>query len=153
MSKLTRGLLIAGGLIVLSAGPLMAAQQNIVAQRLAGYRELGAAFKNINDELRSGTPQATVIQLSARQIRDVSRMQYNWFPAGSGPKPGVKTGAKAEIWSQAAQFKAAQDAFAVEANAFQKLAAAGNIAGMKAQSRKLGATCAACHRTFRVETR
>lgn len=151
MFKFTRGLMIAGGLIVLAAGPLVAAQQNIVAQRLAGYRELGAAFKNVNDQLRSGTPQGVVLQLSARQIRDVARAQYGWFPAGSGPKPGVKTRAKAEIWSQPAQFKAAQDAFAVQANAFQKLAAAGDVAGMKAQSRKLGATCASCHRAFRVE--
>ena len=78
-------------LALLCAAPLAAAPGDIVATRIAGFREVGAAFKNINDELKSATPQTYVIQISARQIRDYARQQQGWFPAGSGPKPGVKT--------------------------------------------------------------
>lgn len=146
-------LAVAATLTVLVAGPLAAAAADTVTARIAAYRSLGSAFKNLNDELRSGTPQPYVIQLSAREIRNVAKAQYGWFPAGSGPKPGVKTAAKPEIWSQPAQFKAAQDAFSKQADAMMKAAQSGDVAAMRVQARQLGATCSACHRNFRVETR
>ena len=121
--------------------------------RVHGFRELGAAFKTVNDELKSGAPQLMMLQLSARQIRDASRAQAGWFPADSAPRPGLKTAAKPEIWSQPVQFKKAQDDFSNQANAFYKVAAAGDVAAMRAQAKALGGTCAACHRGFRVETR
>ncbi|RJF93901.1 cytochrome c [Sphingomonas cavernae] len=145
----------AGALVVICAlaAPLLAAPNDIVAMRVAGFREVGAAFKNINDELKSSTPQKYVIQLSARQIRDYARQHYGWFPAGSGSKPGVKTAAKPEIWSQAAAFKTAQDGFAKQANAFATVAASGDVARMRAQAKALGQTCTVCHRSFRIEER
>ena len=145
---------VVGGMLVgFAAVPSPAAAPDIVKARLAGYRELGAAFKNVNDELRSGTPQAYVLQLSARQIRDAAKAQYGWFPRGTGPQPGLKTAAKPEIWTRAPAFKAAQDAYAAQANAFYRFAAAGDIAKMRAQVKPLGATCGGCHRAFRAEDR
>lgn len=116
--------------------------------RIAEYRELGAAFKSVNDGLR-GEPQVALIRISARQVVNASRAQYNWFPAGSGPAPGVRTGAKPEIWTQAAKFRAAQDAFAQQAAALQRAANAGNADAIRTEARKLGATCKGCHDTFR----
>ncbi|HEX7855154.1 MAG TPA: cytochrome c [Sphingobium sp.] len=143
------GLTVAAGAFLATA--LMAAPADIVKTRVTGLRELGAAFKNVNDELKSGTPQAIVLTLSARQIRDSARQQYGWFPAGSGPQPGVKTAAKPEIWSRAAEFKTAQDNFATQANAFAKIAGSGDGAALRAQAKALGQTCAACHRIFRTD--
>ncbi|MCI4592678.1 cytochrome c [Sphingobium sp. BYY-5] len=140
-------------LAALCATPLAAAPGDIIATRIAGFREVGAAFKNINDELKSTTPQTYVIQISARQIRDYARQQQGWFPAGSGPRPGVKTAAKAEIWSQAAAFKAAQDGFAAQANTFATMAQSGDIARMRLAAKALGQSCGTCHRSFRVEER
>ena len=138
-------------LALLCAAPLAAAPGDIVTTRIAGFREVGAAFKNINDELKSATPQTYVIQISARQIRDYARQQQGWFPAGSGPKPGVKTAAKPEIWSQPAAFKAAQDGFTAQANSFATVAASGDVAKMRAAAKTLGQSCGTCHRSFRVE--
>lgn len=128
-----------------------AAEPDPVGARVHGFRELGAAFKTVNDELKSGTPQLMMLQLSARQIRDASRAQVTWFPANSAPRPGLKTAAKPEIWSQPDQFKKAQDEFSLQAGTFYKVAAAGDIAAMRAQAKPLGAACAACHRSFRVD--
>lgn len=138
----------------LAAGAGLAADANApaaVGARVHGFRELGAAFKNVNDELKSGTPQVMILQLSARQIRDASRAQAAWFPADSAPRPGIKTAAKLEIWSQPVPFKKAQDDFAKQAATFYQVAAAGDVAAMRKQAKPLGATCAACHRGFRVE--
>jgi cytochrome c556 len=144
---------IMAALSALFAAPLIAAPTDIVATRVAGFREVGAAFKNINDELKSGTPQLYVIQISARQVRDYARQQQGWFPAGSGPKPGVKTAAKAEIWTQAAAFKSAQDGFSAQAGAFASVAATGDVAKIRVAAKTLGQSCATCHRSFRVEER
>lgn len=133
----------------LATSPVLA--QDALKSRLASFREIGAAFKNVNDQLRSDTPQVFVIQVSAREIRNLARSQYTWFPAGSGPAPGVKTRAKAEIWSQGAQFKAAQDAFAAQADNFARVAQGGNVEQMRAAARTLGQSCGGCHRQFRSE--
>lgn len=135
--------------LALVGAPLLAAPADQIRARITGYRELGAAFKNVNDGLR-GEVQTVLIQQSAREIRNASRAQYAWFPAGTGPQAGVKTAAKPEIWSRSTQFKAAQDAFAQQADVFQRTAAAGNAAAIRAEVRKLGATCKGCHDTFRV---
>lgn len=138
--------------LVLAASPVLAAgAADIVRTRHEGYRELGASFKNVNDELRSSTPQLVVLQVSARQIKNVSTQQYGWFPAGSGPQPGVKTKARPEIWTKGPAFKAAQDAFAKQANAFSQAAASKDIARIRAAVKPLGATCAGCHKQFRTD--
>ncbi|MEN2790508.1 cytochrome c [Sphingomonas oligophenolica] len=146
-----RRIMIAGALATLIATPLLAAAQDAVDTRVAGLRQLGAAFKNVNDELKSNTPQTMILQISARQIRDAARYQYGWFPAGSGPQARVNTKAKAAIWTQPAQFKAAQDAFAAQAAAFMRVTATGNAAAMRVQAKQLGEACAACHRIYRVD--
>jgi cytochrome c556 len=134
------------------AAPVLAAAADVVRARIEGLRELGALYKNVNDELKSDTPNKMILMISARQINDAARDQYKWFPAGSGPQPGVKTKAKPEIWAKGAQFKAAQDNFAKQAAAFNKAVSAGDVAKMRAQAKVLGGTCGGCHRTFRAET-
>lgn len=149
MNQTAARLTLAAVAVALVGAPLLAAPADQVRARITGFRELGAAFKNVNDGLR-GDVQTVLIQQSAREIRNASRAQYGWFPAGTGPQPGVKTAAKPEIWTRSAQFKAAQDAFAQQADAFQRTAAGGNAAAIRAEARKLGATCKGCHDTFRV---
>lgn len=152
-SNLKTTALACGGVIAILASFTASAGLTAVAEpaRVHGFRELGAAFKTVNDELKSGSPQVMMLQISARQIRDASRAQAGWFPAESAPGPGIKTNAKPEIWSQPTQFKKAQDDFTSQAGAFYKVAAAGDVAAMRVQAKALGGTCAACHRSFRNE--
>ena len=128
-----------------------AAESDPVPPRVHGFRELGAAFKTVNDELKSGSPQVMMLQISARQIRDASRAQSGWFPANTAPRMGLKTAAKPEIWSQPGPFKKAQDDFTTQAVAFYQVAQTGDVAAMRKQAKTLGATCSGCHRAFRVE--
>lgn len=149
MVRAFRPRLIGGLALALSAPLLASSPSDTVRTRIAAYRELGAAFKGANDSLR-GEVQTVVLQQYARQIRNASRAQYGWFPAGTGAQAGVRTSAKAEIWSRPAEFKAAQDAFASQADAFQRAAASGNAATLRAEARKLGGTCKGCHDSFKV---
>jgi len=97
------------------AAPLLAAPADQVRTR---SRELGRAFRAVNDGLRSAQPQPMLIHTSERQIGNASQAMYSWFPARRGPQPGVKAAAKPEIWTQVAQFRQKQDAFAAQAAAF-----------------------------------
>lgn len=138
-------------LTVLVVTPVLAADSNIVKTRVAGYREIGAAFKAINDQLRSGTPQPYLLQVSAREIANGTREQYRWFPAGSGPAPGVKTRAKVAIWVQPAKFKALQDNFAAKAGALAAATKGKDAARIQAAAKALGGACKACHTVYREE--
>ena len=153
MHRLLNWRLAAIATCALIATPLLATPANDVRTRVAGLRELGAAFKAVNDGLRSGEPQTILIQQSARQIRNAASQMPHWFPAGSGPQPGVKTSAKPEIWTQPARFTAAQNAFIAEANRFRATANGGNVAAMRAGARSLGGTCKGCHDSFRVPSK
>lgn len=149
-----RVLATAGLMAVLTAGVATAAQTaaQTIAARQAGYKQMGAAFKTINDELKAGSPDTAAIAVAAKKIGDISTAQYGWFPKGSGPEAGVKTRAKPDIWSDPAGFAAAQKALQTQAARLQQLATAKDVDGLKAQARALGGACAGCHKPFRVET-
>ena len=149
--KRTRRLIIAALVPALCAAPLLAAGVDIVKSRIAGYREIGAAFKAINDQLRSGSPQLDLLQVSAREIANGTRAQYLWFPAGSGPKPGVKTRAKAAIWAESAKFKSLQDNFAAKAGALAIATKGTDVARIQDAVKDLGGACKACHTVYREE--
>ncbi len=87
MRKRTIGIFAA---IMVPSLAAMAAPADVVKTRIAGYRELGAAFKAVNDSLRGNEVQKVLLTQSAREIRNATRQQYGWFPAGSGPQAGVK---------------------------------------------------------------
>ena len=149
MNRPHRTALVAALAMAAVSAPLLASPADTIRSRITSYRELGAAFKAVNDGLR-GEIQTVLIGQYARQIRNAARAQYAFFPAGTGPQPGVKTSAKAEIWSKPGEFRAAQDAFARQADAFQLAVNGGNPVAIRAEARKLGGTCKACHDSFRA---
>jgi cytochrome c556 len=125
--------------------------QPVIEGRQSALRDIGAAFKGINDELKKSTPSLPVIRQYAQQIDQLSKHQGSWFPPGTGPDSDVITAAKAEIWQQPAQFKAAQAAFGEQATKLVKIAAGSEVAAIKSQWQALGRTCKGCHETFREE--
>jgi cytochrome c556 len=152
MPSTNRQRLVAALILASFAMPLVAAPSDPAGVRIQGFRQLGAAFKALNDGLRRPSPQLAAIQASARQIRNAANHQYGWFPAGSGPRPGVKTAAKPEIWAQGQRFRQAQAAFATQAAALERAVAGGNVPAIRSAARTLGATCKGCHDQFRTET-
>lgn len=137
------GLAATGGAIAQTAA------QKAVTARQAGYKQMGAAFKAINDELKAGSPNAGAIAANAKKMSDLAGQVPGWFPKGSGPEAGVKTKAKPEIWSDAAGFAAAARALQPETVKLQKLAAAGDLDGVRAQVRAVGGACKQCHDKYR----
>jgi cytochrome c556 len=142
---------VAAGLALAAAGGAYAqfSPKEAVGVRVNGYRETGAAFKTLNDQLKSDTPIKIMLRTSARRIVETARDQYGYFPQGSGKETGEKTKAKAEIWSDPAGFKAVQDNFQKQAALMSQAVDAGDVGQMKTQAHALGEACAACHNKYR----
>ena len=75
--------------------------------RQAHYKELQKAFGGVGAELRKDAPDKAVLAAAATTAAGLAKDLPTWFPKGSGPEAGVKTAAKAEIWTDAAGFAAA----------------------------------------------
>lgn len=151
MKRLKTRALVAAGL-ALVATPLLVAASTPAEQvktRVAGLHNLGVAFKAVMDGLRAPELDTKLMKQSARTIRGAAHDMPHWFPVGSGPQPGLKTSAKAEIWTKPVEFKAAAAAFAVQADAFGKVANGTDVAAIRMQAGKLGGTCKTCHESFR----
>lgn len=120
-----------------------------LAARKGNYREIGGAFKTINDELRSGAPDMNAVRPAARDLAQRAKLTVGQFPRGSGPGPGVVTRAKAEIWSNQAAFVKLQNDMIAAAKALDAAAARGDVAAIKGARDVLGGTCRSCHERFR----
>jgi cytochrome c556 len=137
--------------VSLVVGSARADQQNvedIISGRRSNLKDLGSAYKELGDELKKNKPMSFLVQQYVSQISDLSQQQQNWFPANTGPKSGIETKAKEEIWTRAAEFSAAMQAFQKEAASLAAIAPS-DTESLKAQHKKLGQTCKACHDTFR----
>jgi cytochrome c556 len=141
--------------LVASVGVVLAQEefdpQPIIEGRQAALRDIGAAFKNINDEFKQSQPSIPVIRQNANQIDDLVKQQKFWFPPGTGPETEIEMRAKPTIWKQPAEFKAGQAALTEQASKLAKVAAGQDLAAIKAQTQALGRTCKGCHDKYREE--
>jgi cytochrome c556 len=133
----------AGGALAQSAGAKAA------HDRHEGFEQLGKAFKAINDQLQSGKPDLAVVRASAQTVQAQAGKVGTWFPAGSGPQAGVKTHAKAQIWSDPAGFQAALKPLAPAAAKLNAAAKGGDVDAIRAAFKETGAACGGCHDKFR----
>ncbi len=123
-----------------------------VKGRQQGLKSLGSAFKTIRDELKSSAPDSEKIKAAGAQIASAGRAIDGWFPAGTGPGSGVKTDAKAEIWSDPAGFRAAVDTFVREAaKSAEVFGTSSDSTAWNAAAASLGETCKGCHDKYRVK--
>jgi cytochrome c556 len=133
--------------------PATAGGKALVA-RQAHFREQNAAFRSVNEDLRKDTPDKATLAADAARLKTVAADLPTWFPKGSGPETGLKTAAKAEIWTDAEGFAAAATRFQTETVKLEQLAAAGDVEAAKAQLKATAAACKACHDKYRAsETR
>ena len=124
--------------------------QDVVAGRRAAMNLSGAAMSGMKATIDAGgsvRSQAFAAGGLARWGRAVPGM----LPSGTGPGdlPEGATGAKAEIWSNRADFDARAAAFAAEAQKLGELARADDAAGFAAQWTVVRASCQACHDSYK----
>ena len=121
-----------------------------VMVRHNNFKQQGAAFKAINDELKKDNPDNALLATNAAKLKGLVNNLPSWFPKGSGPESHLKTDAKPEIWSDAAGFQAAASRLQVEVSKLNQLAVAGDWTAFKGQTRAVGGACKGCHDKYRV---
>lgn len=120
-----------------------------ITARKANYKEIGGAFKTINDEIKTGAPDLATIRPLARDLLSRASGQLKFFPKGSGPESGEKTRAKAAIWADQATFVKLHNDMLGAARALQAATVSGDVAAMTSARTALGGACKACHDKFR----
>jgi len=90
--------------------------------------------------------QATFLR-HAQRLDQVSKMAWDGF--GPGTDAGAPTKARPEIWSNAAGFKQAADAFQAETPKLVAAAQSGNMDQIKAAFGGVAKSCDNCHDNFR----
>jgi cytochrome c556 len=108
-------------------------------------------MKGISDELKKDAPDVAAIQKHAGTINRFAPQIEGWFPDGTGADAGVKTAARAEIWSKPAEFRKAGEDFVQAAARFNGIAATGDIAAIREGVKPLGAGCKGCHDQFKAK--
>jgi cytochrome c556 len=123
----------------------------VITAREANFKKIGTAFKAIIDGLKADTPDTKAMAVQAKIIKDLSPKIVHWFPKGTGPESGLKTGAKAEIWTDWATFASAAKGLQTESAKLELVAKTGNVDAIKAQVKVTGGACGTCHTKFRAQ--
>jgi cytochrome c556 len=121
-----------------------------IRARQANYKDMARASKAIGDQLKARNPSIADIRSNAQRLADHAPGILTWFPEGSGPESGVRTRAKAEIWTDQQGFGEAAARFIATAQEFSTTAAIGDIAAIRAAQADLGPACRNCHDRFRA---
>ncbi|MGZ6253742.1 MAG: c-type cytochrome [Candidatus Binataceae bacterium] len=127
-----------------------AAPTDAIKARGEVMKGFGDNMKIIGDGLKSDKPDAAAIANAFHAIAAKANMVGGMFPKGSGPESGMKTRAKAEIWTMPDDFKAAVDGFVSASAQVAKVSATSSIDDLKAAQKTLGGGCGGCHMKFRA---
>lgn len=118
-------------------------------QRHEHFETIGDAFKGISDELKDEAPDVAKLRVASSTIYGLAPKVETWFPRGSGPQDKVKSDALETVWTKPAEFQHAAQRFVAASTAFDALAKAGDVPGMRNAAKDLGGACKGCHDQFR----
>lgn len=122
-----------------------------IEARQHNLKDLGGAFKAINDQLATPSPNMQEITFAAQEVKNHSMDIDTWFQEGTGPSSGVETEALAKIWEDPSGFTSAAAAFEAAAAKLSDAVTAGDQAAIGAAAKETGATCKACHDAYRLK--
>jgi cytochrome c556 len=127
-----------------------AAPADVIRMRQANYKQIGAAMKGINEELRGSAPSLPAIRARSRIILGFAPQVLRWFPPGTGLEAGIRTRARPEIWTDRAGFRRAGAGLLVAARAFDAAARRDDLDAIRDAASRLGHACSACHDDYRA---
>lgn len=122
----------------------------LIQNRQAGYKQIGAAFRGLFEQSRATQPDLAAVRQHSATIARLAPNVGGWFPAGTGPEAGVRTRAKADIWAAPQEFRTLSVNLVVAARRMEQAAAGGDREAIGAAFANLRGTCAACHDRFRA---
>lgn len=144
-------LLISAVLLIGVAGPASAAGiATLVHARQDHFRMLGRTAKSLREQMWRSAPDWSIVARDAGQIQSLAKALPTWFPAGSGKGHGVKTKARAVIWTEPKAFAQAAQLLLNRSQDLTQAATSHNVRALRVRERALGQACGSCHRHFRA---
>ncbi|MDF1721419.1 MAG: cytochrome c [Minwuia sp.] len=113
-------------------------------KRVASMKEIGGAMKAISDVAKGNAEASDATVAAAMKINTLSQQVPSWFPEGSG-----EYRAKANIWTDWAGFKAANDKFVAASADLVEATKTMDAGKIGAALGATGKTCGGCHETYR----
>ena len=142
-------LLLGAAVLLATAGLARAADApNVVEVRQVGMALLGGDFAGIRAVVAAKGDVKT-LEGPAKAMQRWAALVPAVFPAGSNT--GSNTKANPEVWTDMVGFHKAAAAMGEAAGKMVELAKAGDTAGVEAQVKVLGGTCAGCHNTYKAK--
>ena len=121
--------------------------QQWVTQRKTAFKQMLEALEPLGQVSRDQLPyNAEHVLLGAKHLEALSSVPWALFPPDSNYPP---TEAKPEVWSQATEFKAAQDHYQASVHQLVQAAEAGQVDAVKNAVNAVQKSCKACHGQFR----
>ena len=146
MKTIATVILMAVSLLMVSRAATASGDHDHNNPRHIAMETLGKNMKAISRGVKSGAITAD-LQKKSVKIVEISEQMIALFPKGA---EGPKSRAKAEIWSDAAGFKKANDNFMNAAKALQVALTSGDAGASGAALKATGKTCGGCHKPFRA---
>jgi len=135
--------------IALPAAAQFAKPEDAVKYRKASLTLIGTHFGRVGAMVSGRVPfDAKVAADNVELVAELAKLP--WAAFGEGTDKG-ETRAKPEIWKEAGKFKEASDKFQAETLKLQAAAKTGNLDTLKTAFGATGASCKACHDTFRKD--
>lgn len=118
-----------------------------VTKRRAAFKLMLESLEPLGQVSRDQLPfNAEHVLLGAKDLQELSKAPWLLFPTDSNYPP---TEAKPEVWSQPAEFKAAQDHYTAAVSELVKTAESGQVDAVKNAINAVQKSCKACHTQFR----
>ncbi len=131
----------------LPAQAQFAKPEDAIKYRKSALTVMAAHFGRVAAMANGRVPfDAAAVASNAAIAEEMSKLPYVAFVEGSDKGD---TGAKPEVWSNNAKFKAAAEKLQGEMTKLAATAKGGNIDAIKAQAGVVGGACKACHDDFR----
>ena len=137
------------GLAVLAGAATYAATPDeVIAERRAGYKHMGEAFKAMKDGVESGADVTQFATGAGDIVAWATKIPTMFLP---GTETGGGTHALPPVWSDRPGFDKLSGQLKDEATKLQQVAGTGDKAAFAAQFKATGAVCGQCHRTYRAK--
>jgi cytochrome c556 len=122
---------------------------DVIVTRQAGLDLMASVLGSVNLAVKANV-EVKSFAGAGNAIAGWGKQMPSLFPPGSdkGSKP---TKAKAEIWTNWAEFEKDAAALSAAGTKLAELAKANDTAGFTAQLKEVGAACGACHKAFRAQ--
>ena len=135
--------------MALPAAAQFAKPEDAVKYRKASLTLIGTHFGRVGAMVSGKVPfDAKVAAENVELVAELAKLPWTAFAEGTDKG---ETRAKPEIWKEAGKFKEASDKFQTETLKLQAAAKTGNLDTLKTAFGATGASCKACHDTFRKD--